>query len=190
MSALISAVSAFWNRLPVPPQHAVPMLAGILVQRATPRARLPAGAAPVGWPALTAGVVLNAWAVSARGGGDLEHPDQLVTSGPYALTRHPMYDGWMLLHVGLGLVARSPWVLASVPTVLLVRRREIPREEQRLAAQFGDDWTAYAERVPGSLLDRVEPMLAVCSASSRRSARPRVPPSGEQGRRGTSGEPS
>lgn len=139
------------------------MLAGILVQRATPRARLPAGAALVGWPVLTAGVVLNAWAVSARGGEDLEHPDQLVTSGPYALTRHPMYDGWMLLHVGLGLVARSPWVLASVPTALLVRRREIPREEQRLAAQFGDDWTAYAQRVPGSLLDRVEPMLALCS---------------------------
>src|SRR5215207_5488440 len=194
MSTLIPAISAFWNRLPVPPQHAVPMLAGLVVQRATTRARLRAAAAPWGWPALAGGVVLNAWAVAARGGGDLEHPDQLVTSGPYALTRHPMYDGWMLPHVGLGLVARSPWVLASVPTVLLVRGREIRREEYGFAAQFGGDWTAYVGRVPGSLLGRVDRRLApfrqFMSSSSLRSARPPEPPSSEQGRLGTSGERS
>jgi hypothetical protein len=96
--------------------------------------------------------------------------------------------------VGLGLVARSPWVLASVPTVLLVRGREIRREECGLAAQFGGDWTAYVGRVPGSLLGRVEPTPAafrqLMSSSSLRSARPPEPPSSEQGRRGTPGERS
>ena len=191
---LISAVSVFWTRLPIPPQHAVPILAGLLVQRATPRVRLPTAAPPMGWPAVAAGVVLNAWAVSSRGGGDLEHPEELVTSGPYALTRHPMYDGWMLLHVGIGLVARSPWVLASVPIVLLVRPGGIRREEVGLAAQFGDDWTAYAGRVPGGLLGGVEPKSAafrrLMSSSSRRSARPPEVPSSGQGRRGTSSEQS
>jgi protein-S-isoprenylcysteine O-methyltransferase Ste14 len=141
-------MSVLWNRLPLPAEHAVAMLAGLVLQSCTRRRRLPAALAPAGWPVVALGFSLNAWAVSARGAGDLEHPDRLVTTGPYALTRNPMYVGWSLLHLGGGIAVRSTLVLAMWPVAFAVVHRVVLREEHRLAAQFGDEWTDYAARVP------------------------------------------
>jgi protein-S-isoprenylcysteine O-methyltransferase Ste14 len=139
-------MSVLWNRLPLPAEHAVAMLAGLVLQSCTRRRRLPAALAPAGWPVLAAGFSLKAWAVSTRGAGNLEHPDRLVTTGPYALTRNPMYVGWSLLHLGGGIAVRSTWVLAMWPVAFAVVHRVVLREEHRLAAQFGDEWTDYAAR--------------------------------------------
>jgi len=129
------------------------MLAGLALQSRTPRRRLPSGLAPAGLPVIAGGVALNVWAVSARGAGDLEHPDRLVTSGPYAVTRNPMYVGWSLLHLGLAMAARSPWVLASWPVSFALVHRAVLREDRQLATRFGPDLTDYQRRVPryGSL---------------------------------------
>lgn len=140
-------MSVLWNRMPLPLEHAVPMVAGLLLNART-RTRLPRGLVPAGWAALAAGVGLNAWAVKARGAGDLEDPDRLVTTGPYAFTRNPMYVGWTLLHVGSGLAARSPWVLASWPFVAVLVQRAVLREEHMLAARFGEEESSYERRVP------------------------------------------
>jgi protein-S-isoprenylcysteine O-methyltransferase Ste14 len=75
-------------------------------------------------------------------------PDhRLVTTGPFALVRHPMYLGVALATFGALAVYRT-WstllFVAQVP-VLLVRAR---REEELLAATFGDAWRRYARRVP------------------------------------------
>ena len=59
-----------------------------------------------------------------------------------------MYVGWSLLHVGLGLVLRSPWVLATWPPALARVHQQVLREERDLAVWFGPDFTDYRERVP------------------------------------------
>ena len=110
--------------------------------------RLPAAAAPVGWPLVAAGVALNAWAVAARGGEAIEHPSLLVTGGPQARTRNPMYVGWTLLHVGVGLLARSPWVLATWPVSFALVHRSVLHEERGLAQRFGREFTEYRTQVP------------------------------------------
>jgi protein-S-isoprenylcysteine O-methyltransferase Ste14 len=140
-------MSVLWNRMPLPAEHAVPIVAGLLL-RARTRARLPKSLVPAGWAALAVGVGLNAWAVKARGGGDLEDPDRLVTTGPYAFTRNPMYVGWTLLHLGAALAARAPWVLASWPFVVALVHPAVLREERMLAARFGDEESSYEQRVP------------------------------------------
>lgn len=140
-------MSALWDRLPLPAEHVVAILAGLLLQSRTPRNRLPPGLAPAGRVVLAAGVTVNAWAVIARGSGDLERPDRLVTTGPYALARHPMYVGWSLLHLGTAMSVRSPWVLASWPVAFAMVHRTVLREERVLARRFGDEWTPYAARV-------------------------------------------
>lgn len=140
-------MSALWDRTPLPAEHAVTMVAGLLLHART-RTRLPKRLAPAGWVVLAAGVALDAWAVQVRGAGNIDDPDRLVISGPYAFTRNPMYVGWSLLHLGAGLAARSPWLLAGWPLAAALVHRAILREERRLTAQFGDEQTSYARRVP------------------------------------------
>jgi protein-S-isoprenylcysteine O-methyltransferase Ste14 len=76
-----------------------------------------------------------------------ERPTRLLTTGPYAVSRNPIYlaDALMLL----GLVMR--WDLGSLAVVAgfvaLLQVRFIRGEEAGCAAAFGAEWTAYAARV-------------------------------------------
>ena len=102
---------------------------------------------------LLAGVGLNLWALAERrrrsaGPFELERPEELVTSGPYAITRHPMYVGWWLIQLGAGTLAGSRWVLTTLPAELLVEHRGVLREEAMLAELFGRSYPDYAEKVP------------------------------------------
>ncbi len=72
---------------------------------------------------------------------------RLVTSGPYAFVRHPMYVGLLLAAWG-SLLIYFTWTTAYfavfAPAVLMRSRRE----EIALAAEFGEQWTEYCKRVP------------------------------------------
>jgi protein-S-isoprenylcysteine O-methyltransferase Ste14 len=73
----------------------------------------------------------------------------LVTSGPYARLRHPLYACSMLGAFGLGLTSRSVMLCAIV--VVLIAALVIYAascEEQFLAEQFPDDFKAYVAAVP------------------------------------------
>jgi protein-S-isoprenylcysteine O-methyltransferase Ste14 len=78
------------------------------------------------------------------------HKDEaLVTSGPYARLRHPLYACSMLGALGLGLTSRSLLLCACV--VVLIASLGIYAaacEEQFLAEQFPDEFAAYAAAVP------------------------------------------
>jgi protein-S-isoprenylcysteine O-methyltransferase Ste14 len=70
-----------------------------------------------------------------------------VTSGPFALSRNPIYLGNTLLITGAALLFASPWLLAAAcVAAALVRVLAIRREEAHLAAQFGSVWTDYTQR--------------------------------------------
>jgi protein-S-isoprenylcysteine O-methyltransferase Ste14 len=78
------------------------------------------------------------------------HKDSaLVTSGPFARLRHPLYSCSMLGAFGLGLTSRS--VLLCVIVVVLIAALVVYAascEEQFLAEQFPDDFKAYVAAVP------------------------------------------
>jgi protein-S-isoprenylcysteine O-methyltransferase Ste14 len=72
----------------------------------------------------------------------------IVERGPYRFTRNPMYVAMACAYVGLGLVLDNMWALIALPFVLaVVDRSVIRREEQYLAAKFGDAYRAYCARV-------------------------------------------
>ena len=144
----MALAEAVWDRVPLPVEHAVGLTAGMFLGRLVPGPRLPAGPRPGGWLLVAAGIGLNAWAVAARRGVAIDRPRLLATDGPQAWSRNPMYVGWSLIHVGLGLVLRSPWVLATWPPALVLVHRQVLREEGDLAVRFGADFNAYRERVP------------------------------------------
>ena len=74
---------------------------------------------------------------------------QLVTSGPFAWSRNPIYLGNTLMLAGAAPAFGAVWLLVMVPVaVALVTMLAIRREERHLAALFGPAWAAYAARTP------------------------------------------
>lgn len=73
---------------------------------------------------------------------------ELITTGPFAIVRHPLYtDVALLVLPWLGFLLDS-WLGAVLGVVLyVVSRRFEPDEEADLAARFGDEWDAYRRRV-------------------------------------------
>lgn len=100
-----------------------------------------------------AGCALNVWALAERrrrapSRFRLEHPDSVVTTGPYAYSRHPMYLGWWLIHVGIGLWRGSAWIAATAPVGVLAEHLGSLAEERALRSRFPTEYERYAERVP------------------------------------------
>ncbi|TCC12429.1 isoprenylcysteine carboxylmethyltransferase family protein [Kribbella soli] len=123
-------------------------LAGIAVGFALERVRpWRIGRRPAGWSLVAAGGLVIAGSLRAARTTDLSSPDRLVTSGPYALSRNPMYVGWALMQLGIGLITGSGWVLATLPAVGAGLHRDVVREERRLQESFGDEYERYSERV-------------------------------------------
>jgi protein-S-isoprenylcysteine O-methyltransferase Ste14 len=71
----------------------------------------------------------------------------LITSGPFGLTRNPMYLGMVAILIG---VASAPGTAlpfcCAAAFFALVNATYIPFEERKLAAQFPDAFAAYAQR--------------------------------------------
>lgn len=73
----------------------------------------------------------------------------LVTQGPYARTRNPIYLGFTFASAGLACLANAGWCWPSLLGVLVVMQRGvIPREERYLAQRFGQAYADYCARVP------------------------------------------
>lgn len=105
-------------------------------------------------PLLAAGYALYRTAGEYReqkraGSRGFERPPQkLVTDGPYAYSRNPMYLGHLLFCAGLVAATRSP--LALLLALRQQRRfsERVAIDEERLERLFGDEYRVYRTRVP------------------------------------------
>lgn len=71
---------------------------------------------------------------------------RVISSGPYALVRHPMYSGVLVLAAGTPLALGSWWGLLFLLLHLPVLMLRILDEERMLAAEL-DGYAAYMRRV-------------------------------------------
>jgi protein-S-isoprenylcysteine O-methyltransferase Ste14 len=73
---------------------------------------------------------------------------KLITTGPFALTLHPLYTSVALLVIpGCGLLYDS-WLGFAVGLVLYISSRSFaPSEERELAARFPQAYAEYRKRV-------------------------------------------
>jgi hypothetical protein len=72
----------------------------------------------------------------------------LVISGPYKITRNPMYFGLALVYLGITIAGQSVWALILLPVVLaIIQRRAIEPEEPFLEKRFGSNYIGYKEKV-------------------------------------------
>lgn len=77
----------------------------------------------------------------------IKQDHELVTSGPYALARHPIYTGLLLAFIGSA-IARGEWrCVLAVALATLAFWRKLRIEERWMYEQFGDVYRAYCQRV-------------------------------------------
>jgi protein-S-isoprenylcysteine O-methyltransferase Ste14 len=152
---LIRSAAALYENLPLPGGQVVGIVGIVVLDRVRPTPLSgPRGLQRVaGAAALAVGCALNVWALRERrrrttGEFQLEHPQSLVTTGPYALSRHPMYVGWWFIHLGAGLLRGSVWVAATLPAAVLVEHFGVLAEERALDREFGAEFAEYRGRVP------------------------------------------
>ena len=85
------------------------------------------------------------WALGAR----VIEGHELITSGPYALVRNPIYSGMFGMLLATGLVAtRWPEFLIAIAIFLLGTMIRVRMEEKLLRQAFGAEFDDYAHRVP------------------------------------------
>ena len=85
------------------------------------------------------GEALRIWAA-----GHLEKGREVTNTGPYAITRHPLYAGSTIMGAGFIIAANSLVVAALVILYLGVTiTAAIRSEEAHLTDKFGGDYPAY-----------------------------------------------
>jgi protein-S-isoprenylcysteine O-methyltransferase Ste14 len=71
----------------------------------------------------------------------------LITSGPYRLTRNPIYLGYTLLTLGAGLALDNGWLAAAALVAAAATHLYVVRKEElHLLARFGYDFERYRRR--------------------------------------------
>ena len=93
------------------------------------------------WARWTLGTM---WATNAA----VKEEHALITRGPYALTRHPIYTGVLGMIVGSGLSLGQGLILLGLLVVCLFFLLRIHNEEHLLQTTFGDQYVRYQRRVP------------------------------------------
>ncbi|HYM79685.1 MAG TPA: isoprenylcysteine carboxylmethyltransferase family protein [Candidatus Dormibacteraeota bacterium] len=84
----------------------------------------------------------------------LKEGHQLISSGPYALVRHPIYTGMLLGAVGTTLVVGEWRGVVAVVLLLAAHTRKAMREESLLTTEFGEQYNCYRQRT-GFLFPRL-----------------------------------
>jgi protein-S-isoprenylcysteine O-methyltransferase Ste14 len=140
--------------VPPPLIYAVLFGLGLLLHRIAPIASVPvvpAHAAAliflgVGVPLLVSSNVLFQRAHTSR--VTIKPSTALVVSGPYQLTRNPMYLGLLCLYLAVAFWFGVVWALILGPLLVLVMQRlVIAKEERYLEHKFGEAYRQYRAHV-------------------------------------------
>jgi protein-S-isoprenylcysteine O-methyltransferase Ste14 len=122
----------------------------------------------IGLPIAIAGELLRCWAVGYSGvttRGDAVEAPKLVSAGPYAYVRNPLYLGNFVTAAGFALAftgknsgaARAALVAGALGAMIGVYSIIVPHEERFLRQEFGEAFERYCERVP-PIVPQAEPM--------------------------------
>ena len=72
----------------------------------------------------------------------------IVRTGPYRVSRNPIYLAMSVLHLGVAIWANSAWLVATLAVaVALMAIVVVAREERYLEERFGADYLDYKASV-------------------------------------------
>lgn len=139
-----------WSNIPIPEGHVTLLIVGVILHIWRPL-RLSRSAWPrhlLGWPLLLIGIGMVAWAVAAVKAMDIQKPTKLITAGPYAISRNPMYIAWTIIYLVTAILANTLWLIILMPVLILFTHYFVVlQEERQLEQQFGEQYRQYRARV-------------------------------------------
>ncbi len=77
----------------------------------------------------------------------IKQDHELITTGPYAIVRHPIYTGLLLAFAGSALALGEWRGVLAVAIVFLSLWRKLGIEERWMREHFGESYQAYSQRV-------------------------------------------
>lgn len=117
----------------------------------------------IGVPLILLGETIRLWAA-----GYLTKYSELVTSGPYALCRNPLFLGSFLIFAGyLTMFGRLDIFVIGIIVFWILHGGAIAYEENELKRKFGTRYTEYAKKVP-RLIPKIGPLKGNGSFSWQR----------------------
>lgn len=99
---------------------------------------------------LRAASIVGVWDLAGVTQPDLTRPVDFRAAGPFALVRHPIYLGWILLVFATPVMTTSRLLFAVISTAYLIAA--IPLEERSLVEAFGDQYRAYQREMRWRLI--------------------------------------
>ena len=107
----------------------------------------------------SAGLALSIWSIvymkrvgkgnpfDAMGHEVAQRTEHLMTDGPYKWSRNPMLTGTYLYYIGVLIALWSLWALLLFVIIADVMMLQVRSEEQRLEADFGQEYLDYKKKV-------------------------------------------
>ena len=117
------------------------------------------GLGVLGFVLVVAGLAFSAWARDVLGRNwsgrvVIQDGHQLVTAGPYAYIRHPLYTGLLVGIAGMSLIAADLGSVLGFLFAVAFFWLKASREERMLENEFGPAYTYYRSHT-GALLPRL-----------------------------------
>jgi protein-S-isoprenylcysteine O-methyltransferase Ste14 len=106
----------------------------------------------IGAALTAAGLLFTVWArvhlgTNWSGTVTIKEGHELITSGPYAFVRHPIYTGLLLAFLGSAVVRDELRGVLAFVLVLWALWRKLRNEERWMREQFGEAYLTYSRRV-------------------------------------------
>ena len=99
---------------------------------------------------LAAARIVGVWELAGVKQPDLTRPIEFKADGPFAIVRHPIYLGWVLMVFATPVMTTSRLLFAVVSTLYLIAA--IPFEERSLLEAFPEKYGAYQKQMRWRLI--------------------------------------
>lgn len=105
----------------------------------------------IGAAITVAGLLFAVWARKHLGSNwsssvTIKQGHDLITTGPYALVRHPIYTGILTGFLGTAIALSQVRGAIGFVIIFLVLWAKLRREEKWMRSQFGETYAAYAHQ--------------------------------------------
>lgn len=99
---------------------------------------------------IAAARIVGVWELAGVKQPDLTKPIEFRAEGPFAIVRHPIYLGWVLMVFATPVMTSSQLLFAVISTLYLIAA--IPLEERLLVENFGDHYRRYQQQMRWKLI--------------------------------------